>query len=185
MAILGHLRCFVADLILSRFMLFCVIFLGQKLRLRKFVDKYHVWILVKWINVFLPFRIDKTHRIFTIPSKKNSAMFLGNDGEFHLWPFCWHHIDSLRMIGRRDWPAKDCPVARWQDCLAVWQDCFAGWQDCRNFTSDHPPSINPPRPLQRTNRVLHPGPQHNLLLLLFCSRKHSLLMKPTVPVSWH
>ena len=42
MAILGHLRCFVADLILSRFLFFCVNLLGQKLWLRKFVDKYHV-----------------------------------------------------------------------------------------------------------------------------------------------
>ena len=44
MAILGHLRCFIADLILLRFTLLLSKFLGQKPRLRSFfLDKYHVW----------------------------------------------------------------------------------------------------------------------------------------------
>ena len=38
-----HLRCFVADLILSRFTLCLRNFLGQKLVLYKLTNTYHVW----------------------------------------------------------------------------------------------------------------------------------------------
>ena len=84
MAILGHLRCFVADLILSRFMLFCVNFLGQKLRLRKFVDKYHVWSTsLLWINIIL---VDR-HQYCDISEENDQHKYN------HLDPSGWHPVN--------------------------------------------------------------------------------------------
>ena len=84
----GHFRAFTLfcrgfDFV-AIYAFFCVIFLGQKLRLRKFVDKYHVWSTsLLWINIIL---VDR-HQYCDISEENDQHKYN------HLDPSGWHPVN--------------------------------------------------------------------------------------------